>query len=147
MRGHRQMQRILELGSKRRHKRHYAKNDYILRAPNRIARSSHAKMPEKNDNTKANSKGCRHFSTRNTGTTYQLLRNMICCNRKPGGPKYGRLKVTLPNGQKNVLLANRFAYMPNLPAELHVSHKCHGFFCIKLMHYTFLLNQSMYVPP
>ena len=69
------------------------------------------------------------------GQHIQILRNMICCNQKPGGPKYGRLKVTLPNGQKNVLLAHRFAYMPNLPVDLHVSHKCHGFLCIELMHY------------
>ena len=86
-----------------------------------------ARLLDKIDNTKANSKGC-HFWNDN-----------LCCNQKPGGPKYGRLKVTLPNGQKNVLLAHRFVYMlhynmPHLPADLHVSHKCHESLCINALH-------------
>ena len=85
------------------------------------------KMLNKIDRSKSNSGGCDFWNEN------------LYCNQKGGGPKYGRLKVTYPNGQKKLMLAHRFMYMLhhntlNLPSHMHVSHICHNSLCINPLH-------------
>ena len=85
------------------------------------------RLISKIDASQANSKGCHFWN------------EIFYFNQRHAGPKYGRLKVTFPNGEKKLLLAHRFMYMlhfnvTDLPGSMDVSHLCHNSLCINPLH-------------
>ena len=85
------------------------------------------KLNAKIDFSVDNSKGC-HFWDKS-----------LYCHQVKGGPKYGRLKITMPNGRQRLFLAHRLMYMvqnnvAEISPNLHVSHRCHESLCINSEH-------------
>lgn len=83
------------------------------------------------DQNTQNAKGCHFWNT-----AFAVNQRERGFNR---GPKYGRLKVTWPNGRKKNYLAHRFMHMlsndkESIPEGLHVSHLCHESLCINPAH-------------
>lgn len=63
------------------------------------------------------------------------------CRRRGNnqGPKYGRVKITLPDNTRKVFLAHRFLYMLHtntlhIPHDKQISHICHNSLCINPLH-------------
>lgn len=86
---------------------------------------------EKVDRGRVNSMGCEFFD-------HSLATN----SRRRGnnqGPKYGRIKITLPDNTRKVFLAHRFMYMLHtntlhIPHDKQISHICHNSLCINPLH-------------
>ena len=86
---------------------------------------------EKVDRGRVNGLGCDFYDI-----------NLATNIRRRGvnhGPVYGRVKVTLPDGSKKVLLAHRLMYMLHtntlhIPHDIHISHICHNSLCINPLH-------------
>ncbi len=90
-----------------------------------------ANLVSKIDQNVQNDKGCQFWSTQFAVNQRQRLLNR--------GPKYGRLKVLMPDGSRKYFLAHRLMYMLhndklNLPPNQHVSHLCHNSLCINIAH-------------
>lgn len=90
-----------------------------------------AKLISKCDQNFQNSKNCQVWSVE-----FSVNQRERGYSR---GPKYGRLKVTWPDGRKKYHLAHRFMYMLehdllDIPPHLHVSHLCHNSLCINPEH-------------
>lgn len=81
-----------------------------------------------------NNLGCQFWSTQFAVNQRERLLTR--------GPKYGRLKITMPDGTKKTFLAHRLMYLlhsdhENLDPNMHVSHICHNSLCINIEHLSY----------